>query len=143
MSAIHPIVTAVDLCLPSALSNMGPVLTQQDPQACAEAQRAPRLTATPGPGVPADLLAGFGAGLTQAPIQALTQAMTEGLNECTALASAAVEEAFAAKGITYLSGDWTRRNHEIPGSWSGMAAAACRSICSTAATVRPPCCRRS
>jgi len=32
MSAIHPIVTAIDLCLPSALSNMGLVLTQQDPK---------------------------------------------------------------------------------------------------------------
>jgi len=35
------------------------------------------------------------------------------LNERTALASAAVEAAFAAKGITYLTGDWTRRNPEI------------------------------
>jgi len=35
------------------------------------------------------------------------------LNERTALASAAVEAAFAAKGITYLMGDWTRRNPEI------------------------------
>ncbi|HSR81329.1 MAG TPA: protein-disulfide reductase DsbD domain-containing protein [Hyphomicrobiaceae bacterium] len=35
------------------------------------------------------------------------------LNERTALASAAVEATFAAKGITYLTGDWTRRNPEI------------------------------
>src|SRR5262249_56686307 len=35
------------------------------------------------------------------------------LNERAALASAAVEAAFAAKGITYLTGDWTRRNPEI------------------------------
>ena len=35
------------------------------------------------------------------------------LNERTALASAAVEAAFAAKGISYLMGDWTRRNPEI------------------------------
>jgi thiol:disulfide interchange protein DsbD len=35
------------------------------------------------------------------------------INERTALASAAVEAAFAAKGITYLTGDWTRRNPEI------------------------------
>jgi thiol:disulfide interchange protein len=35
------------------------------------------------------------------------------LNERTALASAPVEAAFAAKGITYLKGDWTRRNPEI------------------------------
>jgi thiol:disulfide interchange protein DsbD len=35
------------------------------------------------------------------------------LNERTALASAAVEGAFAAKGITYLTGDWTRHNPEI------------------------------
>lgn len=35
------------------------------------------------------------------------------LIERTALASAAVEAAFAAKGIAYLTGDWTRRNREI------------------------------
>jgi len=35
------------------------------------------------------------------------------LNERAALASAAVQAAFAAKGITYLKGDWTRRNPEI------------------------------
>src|SRR5262249_58590987 len=35
------------------------------------------------------------------------------LNERTALASATVEDAFAAKGIPYLTGDWTRRNPEI------------------------------
>ena len=31
------------MCLPSSLSNIGPVLTQQDLQASAETQRAPRL----------------------------------------------------------------------------------------------------
>ena len=35
------------------------------------------------------------------------------LNERTALATTAVEATFAAKGITYLTGDWTRRNPEI------------------------------
>jgi thiol:disulfide interchange protein len=35
------------------------------------------------------------------------------VNERAALASAPVQAAFAAKGITYLKGDWTRRNPEI------------------------------
>jgi thiol:disulfide interchange protein DsbD len=35
------------------------------------------------------------------------------VNERTTLSSTAVREAFAARGVTYLKGDWTNQNPEI------------------------------
>jgi thiol:disulfide interchange protein DsbD len=75
---------------------------------------------------PLDLAAAAPEPFTQARLEALIAArhcvfvnltaawcITCLVNEQAALASERVRAAFAAKGITYLKGDWTRRNPEI------------------------------
>jgi len=75
---------------------------------------------------PLDLAAASPQPFTQARLEALIAAhrsvfvnltaawcITCLVNEQAALASERVRAAFAAKGITYLKGDWTRRNPEI------------------------------
>jgi thiol:disulfide interchange protein len=51
-------------------------------------------------------------------------------NKRNALADAQVLADFAAKGVTLLRADWTRRDPAIPPPWPTWAATACRCTCS-------------
>jgi len=66
------------------------------------------------------------------------------VNERVALAAEPVRQAFAARGIATLTGDWTRGDPAITAVLRGMGGTACRCICSIRrAAARRASCRRS